>query len=214
MILNKVDIEDELNTIDEKPTVKHVKHVSKSTTLLDPKLIERQLKWVEPGKCDRTGMCCIRVPIPISPRKLRESYESWKHIYMNKIEVISSLTMGMYEHPTFQQRVYSDINLIYPMLVGRCLGKTKNPFKKHEKDTVDFNKEYFYIYGPCKNFQFDKSGLATCTIQDHKPWMCSSYPNGGNGTFRGCGFNFDVNYGVTIADLSMNKLEPLDPSEI
>ena len=29
------------------------------------------------GECIRTGMCCQRIPLPVSPRQLREAYQHW-----------------------------------------------------------------------------------------------------------------------------------------
>ena len=53
--------------------------------------------------------------------------------------------------------------------------------------------------------------LGGCSINDHKPWMCSSYPNDGVATFRGCGFNAGTESGLGFDAF---VLEPLDAEEL
>jgi Fe-S-cluster containining protein len=139
----------------------------------------------EINHCKRTGQCCKIIPIPISPRQLREDYKKY--------------IKG-------QDYLHANIEIIYPMLKNRCLGK-RVMFK---------SKQLLYLYGPCKNYE-EINGLPTCRIQNNKPWMCSSYPNGGHGTFKGCGFNLALNepeYGYTVGGLSSNRwIIPLEENE-
>ena len=168
--------------------------VRRQTTVLDPKLIERQRTWTAPGKCDRQGTCCMRIPLPVSPRQLRESYLEFRARLSDP--KATPLAMGK---PIGGTNTHRDIDIIYPMLVGRCLGK-----KVMSGATM-------YIYGPCRNFSMNGEGLGECAIHETKPWMCSSYPNGGTGTFKGCGFKPDPEEGFSMMDfinlLSLDEVE-------
>ena len=70
--------------------------------------------------CIRTGMCCQKLPLPASPRELREAYDLWSK---NKTDTATLGMAARKEHPS----IYTDIHLIYPMLKDRCLGKFHMP---------------------------------------------------------------------------------------
>lgn len=168
--------------------------------------------------CIRTGMCCQRIPLPVSPRQLRESYEEWlrRRTDGGAMKIQMNAATANLEWGT----VYQDIHLIYPMLKDRCLGKVILPAAtKAEREAEEQPKRtYSYIYGPCRFFErdsFDAGGkrkLGRCAIVDHQPEMCRSYPNGNAGTFRGCGHNINrPEDGLTFDYFA--KLEPLSPEE-
>jgi len=147
------------------------------------------------GACARTGQCCELIMLDHSPRLIRESYENWKYSKPNTVQ-------------------YQDIELMYPMLAGRCKGKK------------DFGGTMKYIYGPCRNFDRDEKGLPLCAIHQNKPRMCSGYPhyqtpiavvmntktNDNPGWFRGCGFNSDPSYGGTLETMALG-IQPLTDEE-
>ena len=162
---------------------------------LNPDTLKHMLAWQSPGQCCRTGVCCTRIPIPVSPRRLRESYENWLR---------SGKTAILRSGAARTETIYTDIGLIYPMLRERCLGKA-----------ALWEGETSYIYGPCRFFEWGESGatlVGKCVMHDHKPEMCSSYPNGGAGTFKGCGYNADPEYGFTVAEITA-RLRSLDDDE-
>lgn len=179
------------------------------------------------GDCIRTGMCCQRLPIKVSPRQMREAFEEWQR----RGQGFTPLTMIDNPHNAGYRPVYRDIWLIYPMLKGRCLGKIHmpNPNKaEREKPPAELTPtnnplvgredraiEWSYIYGPCRFFErtqvIDGRLVGGCSIHDMKPDMCSSYPNGNSGTFRGCGYNAGTENGVTFDEIA--KLEPLTEDE-
>lgn len=165
--------------------------------------------------CLRTGMCCQRIPLRASPRELRESYEAWlRHHDRERIEFLRRVQAQ--DSPRL--KFYSEIHLVYPMLKDRCLGKIRLPELEPKKEKLALVNEagYSYIYGPCRFFErfeiIDGRLIGGCAINDIKPWMCSSYPNGGWGTFRGCGYNRSrPEIGLTFDDFA--KLEPLTEQE-
>jgi len=198
--------------------------------------------------CIRTGMCCQRLMLPKSPRQLRESYEMMRLLRSDKDAVFLDRSADI---PPFKLKmgtpIYRDIELIYPMLAGRCQGKVKLEHRsdaiviaddgsevrpKDPDDALVIDEEtfedlederkahdVFYVYGPCRFFDAgNPSSLVIsetrhgCSIHDHKPWMCSSYPNNRAGWFRGCGYNAGKpNAGIAFA--AFNTLLPLDEEE-
>lgn len=135
-----------------------------------------------PG-CVRTGQCCTRIPIPVSPRQLRESYEEWaKSVKRGEREHHAIHMDGGSRHKEVYQAIYSDIDLVYPMLKDRCLGKIDMHAvgvhehieyehvgkKKYHLETgvlyprdelEDYeveekrSEEWRYVYGPCRFFE-------------------------------------------------------------
>lgn len=153
--------------------------------------------------CIRTGFCCSLIPLAWSPKALRDSYESWKE----------SKPDG---------NAGQDIDMIWPMLAGRCKGKRR--IKRRGKDAWE------YVYGPCRNLDYsiiDGKLTAGCAVHKHRPRMCSRFPHyeakremkmtqgdpGENrGTFKGCGFNADPNAGEDIETFG-DGLLPLTKGE-
>jgi Fe-S-cluster containining protein len=84
----------------------------------------------QPG-CIRTGMCCQRIPLPVSPRKMRESYENWLEWRAGET-IYLKMQMSPIERNAFKSdHFHKDIELIYPMLMGRCLGKIDQIYVFH-----------------------------------------------------------------------------------
>ena len=155
--------------------------------------------------CARTGQCCLSIPIDWSPKELREAWEGKK---ANRSGA----------------RYVEDIDLLYPMLAGRCKGKRKG----HRPNGKVYWK---YIYGPCRNLDWaiEKGALKpSCAIHDNKPRMCSGFPyyshaaetrmtdaprNDNPGTFKGCGYNTDPNDGWTVEEHGAG-LVPLGKDEL
>lgn len=155
------------------------------------------------GACARTGFCCMLIPFAWSPKDLRDSYESWS----------KGKKGGL---------VAQDIEMLYPMLAGRCKGKRR--IRRRGKDV------WQYIYGPCRNLDWsivDGKVAAGCAVHENKPRMCSGFPHydssrvvkmteadpGENlGTFKGCGFNSDPDAGQDIETFA-DGLVPLDDEE-
>lgn len=150
----------------------------------------------EPG-CARTGGCCRNILLEWSPRQLREAYRAWR----DSLPDVTRL---------------QGIELIYPMLAGRCRGK-----KRYPSGAVRF------VYGPCKHLAVDPGGLAACSIHADRPSLCRGYPTYQDpqkvqmgerpaptnpGYMRGCGYNRDPQAGSTDADFA--RLEPLAPEEL
>lgn len=171
------------------------------------------------GDCIRTGMCCQRIPIPVSPRQLREAYEEFhRRLVSNNYDAAFEMTG---RHDARYPQCYRDIELIYPMLKDRCLGKiTLAGANKQEvmiKSAIGLEPPdwHSYVYGPCRFFErtqiIDGRMVGGCSINEIKPWMCSSYPNGGTATFRGCGYNAGTENGLTFDAFA--KLEPLTEDE-
>ncbi len=147
--------------------------------------------------CLRTGRCCTRIPIPLSPRQLREGYQAWRDSTPKMIE-------------------YEDIYLIYPMLAGRCLGRDPRTGRYIYGPCGNLTTE---MVGDLR--------VAGCAIHANKPRMCSGYPNysmtkqvrmgdhvpqDNPGTMRGCGFNEDPAAGKSPAEME-SGLVPLTEEE-
>lgn len=148
----------------------------------------------------------MSIPIDWSPRNLREAWEAWYH-----------------DKPP--ARRINDIHRLYPMLANRCKGKRRVGKSKHGAP------KWKYIYGPCRNLDWAmKKGKLTpsCAIHENKPDMCSGFPfykqaattqmtdkprEENPGTFKGCGFNTDPEYGETVESHGA-KLVPLDKDEL
>ena len=157
------------------------------------------------GACARTGFCCMLIPFAWSPKDLRDSYESWK------------------DGKTNPALVAQDIDMLYPMLAGRCKGKRR--IKNHSGKEV-----WQYVYGPCRNLDWsivDGKVTAGCAVHENKPRMCSGFPyyesrrvvkmtqadpGENRGTFKGCGFNADPEAGQDIETFG-DGLVALDEEE-
>lgn len=155
--------------------------------------------------CARTGQCCLSIPISWSPREMREAWETWKYQKKGGIHV-------------------EDIDLLWPMLAGRCKGKRQGR-------RPDGSTYWTYIYGPCRNLDWaiEKGALMpSCAIHDNKPRMCSGFPyyekrretrmtdaprDENPGTFQGCGFNTDPTNGWTVEEHGAD-LTPLSKGEM
>ena len=155
--------------------------------------------------CVRTGFCCMLIPLAWSPKDIRDSYESWKKGKKNGL-------------------VAQDIDMLWPMLAGRCKGKRR--IKGASGKDV-----WQYVYGPCRNLDWSmvKGKLvAGCAVHEHKPRMCSGFPYynskrvvkmteadpGENlGTFKGCGYNADPEAGKDIETFG-DGLVPLNKNEL
>lgn len=154
--------------------------------------------------CARTGFCCMLIPISWSPRALREGFENWR----------SGKDGSRYPW---------DVELLYPMLSGRCKGKRRIRLSNGKV-------AWRYIYGPCRNLDWavERGRLTpSCAIHDNKPKMCSGFPfykrandvtmgerpDGNNpGTFKGCGFNESTEAGWDIETYD-SDLVPLTAEE-
>ena len=150
--------------------------------------------------CARTGQCCQLLWIPYSPHQLRETWKAWRS------------GKGMAEDKVANTKTLlpADIDLIYPMLAGRSLGKSASGTKGTS----------IYAYGPCRNLDMI-GGLSTCTIHANKPAVCRDYPCYGRpekladpnpGANRGCGFNRDPKAGTALDDQRMT-IVPLSKDE-
>lgn len=120
-----------------------------------------------------TGHCCQKLTIPFSPEKLREAYDAWLRsqngypIHMN--------------HTEDNQKIYSDIHLIAPML--EHLGEFEVSPVKQVNKLIRIGKPTKGHYYRCKNFDTKKK---ICTIYEIRPHMCRSYPNGHPCNYSGC----------------------------
>jgi Fe-S-cluster containining protein len=153
------------------------------------------------GACARTGLCCRILGLPVSPRALRENYETWLAGCQDQ-----SWPDGF--------TVFQDVWLLFPMLTGRCVGKERID------DGAD-TPTWRYFYGPCRFLGVeldDHIPRATCGIHRHKPSMCRDYPHydfrqtDNPGQMLGCGYNRDPRFGTTERQIR-ERLVPCDPDE-
>ena len=153
--------------------------------------------------CMRTGMCCETVLMAFSPKQLRDTYRAWRD---GKIEGSGLIHL-------------KDIDIVYPMLQGRCRGKRTTSAGTR------------YVFGPCKHLAHDTVDgreIASCSIHEDRPQLCRGFPyysapqelrNGPHadvmqnpGYMKGCGYNADPGVGLVTADVNA-ELVPLDDSE-
>jgi Fe-S-cluster containining protein len=149
--------------------------------------------------CLRTGFCCENVPLQLSPKQLRESYDGW---FKNAEGV----------------KVFKEIFLIFPMLRPKGVYEGPGPSGVQTKA---------YLYR-CVHFSRDKSGRGRCEIYDHRPMMCKGYPDypglsedvradapkpvSAGAWYKGCGFRPD---GTGVDPKSMvSCLKPIPPEEL
>lgn len=120
------------------------------------------------------GNCCAAISIPIHPKELELCYAAWR-----KGE-------KTYQDEDGKERaILRDIHLLYPMLVFRGYSKTHGASGK-PMDWVDVEKEpdvdcHAVYY--CKHYDL-KNKL--CTIYEHRPDMCITYPDSGPCKIEGC----------------------------
>jgi Fe-S-cluster containining protein len=111
---------------------------------------------------------------------------------------------------------YEGVELIFPMLEGRCRGK------------FGAGTKWKYVYGPCKHLvAADGKDCAFCSIHDDRPSMCKGYPyystaqavmmgallpDVNPGYMQGCGYNASADAGKTIREYTTDLL-PLEKDE-
>ena len=154
-----------------------------------PEMVKRE--------CRRSGHCCTVILLDHHPRQLRDSYRNWRDSIPNTVR-------------------YEGIELIFPMLEGRCRGKMRNGAK------------WKYVYGPCKHLvASDATKVASCSIHADRPSVCKGYPyynaeqsvmmglsppDVNPGYVKGCGYNESVLVGKTIREYTTDLL-PLEKDE-
>lgn len=214
---------------------------SRPTQLLDPVHLQRLRENAPQQSCQQQGVCCTRIMLSQSPRQMREAYNGW----INLTKEGSARRLKMTAMPSDKhgaEHLYNEIELIYPMLAGRCLGKmylswsgkgdlhrvhrVPKPAVREEliigakaraKHAVRSTEPRF-VYGPCKHFAWKATANAIhgeCTIHAIRPNMCRDYPNYGSPMGRNMGMFKNCGYNVD-ADygLSMEDFrEPLDQLE-
>ena len=121
--------------------------------------------------CKRCGQCCEDLQLHVGPDELEESYRRALRKYGYDLETgvrrkahaddEIKEAAEVLESKTPPIPVYSEILLIYPMLV----------FKFRNEETLRWHYR-------CKHFARDASGLGCCTINDIKPYMCRVFPFG------------------------------------
>jgi len=111
-------------------------------------------------KCKRCGQCCSQMILPVSPLRLKRKYLSWKLWYRKTIRKKEYQK----NHNTLR-----DVWLVYPMLVFI----REAPEFEEQTQSGDVKSERKYMYR-CKNLEME-NGVATCTIHDIKPYLCSCY---------------------------------------
>lgn len=125
------------------------------------------------GRC--TGDCCRQFTLPLSPEQLRKGYELWLARGSGHLMEMSA-TDGAKYGP-----IYSDIHLIYPMVVYigfRVPPAGTNP-TDYELRLGKRESEHFYS---CKHL----GETGDCTIYEHRPRMCRRFPYGHRCQYQGC----------------------------
>jgi Fe-S-cluster containining protein len=184
----------------------------------DEEATEATLPQVNPtapkgDECHRCGKCCRYILLDDSPRQLEQAYRAWVRSRDKE------MGNGGY-------RCTHEIWLHFPMLIGRCNGKWKNP-----------QGVYKYVYGPCKHLSpsardhgkglDDVGRVWDCLLHGDRPDMCRYFPRyrqgkqlqmsseaagGENPSYiKGCGFNSDPNDGWDEADFE--NLDDLDTDD-
>lgn len=212
---------------------------SRPTQLLDTLMLHRLMERDPVQHCMRQGVCCTRIMLPVSPRDLRESYNAWIRQYKERGSVALKMTASEPGSKMRAEHLYGEIELLYPMLAGRCLGKMwlthtgdEGVRQMHRgpkpspmlgnRERAKQNEQLRYVYGPCKHFAWkttDTKLHGVCTIHDIRPNMCRDYPHYSNplgpnmGMWKGCGYNVDADYGLSEADFK-EPLEQLEDNEV
>lgn len=130
------------------------------------------------GKCDRSGMCCSLIMLPVSPDMLRGMAEAYT---------------SDPNHPLKTKEFPERTDEVYRMLGDRHIGYSK--------------KMRLHLYGPCRNLYYTEENgkrVANCAIQSVKPEMCRSFPYDGRpedtinpSQYKKCGFNVNKRKGFT-----------------
>lgn len=215
---------------------------SRPTQLLDTLMLQRLMEDEPKQSCQRQGVCCTRIMLPQSPRQMRESYNAWVNLTKEGQQRPLHMTVSpLGDKHALAAHLYGEIELIYPMLAGRCLGKMylgwsgEDDIKRMHRvpkpaardklvigADARADMEPRFVYGPCKHFAWKattNSLRGECTIHAIRPGMCRNYPNYGTpmgrnmGMWQGCGYNVDADYGLSEADFK-EPLEQLEDNEV
>lgn len=118
------------------------------------------------------GNCCAAISIPLTPKDLEACYRAWrdrKDDYLGEDDK--------------QHAIIRDIHLIYPMLVFRGWSRTHGASGKELDWLKPGEDEPCFAVYYCKHYDL-KNKL--CTIYEHRPDMCITYPDEGPCKIKGC----------------------------